>query len=168
VFSTLTRPLCKAGYEQITSFLLIFTSRIQSISKRWTGQRCVCVPVNMCISDVPDSPWWLFQYSNTPWPNLRNMYINEIKMTGESELVMKPSSKNVWCQDLKESIYGKTRWKEKSRRPNFRWLDCRTIWNRRESRDGGSKAEDRSVWAVVLKKALVKLWGSLANEEVNK
>jgi len=113
-------------------------------------------------------PWWLFKYRNTSWPNLQNWYINEIKMTGESELVMKPTSKNVWCQDRKESIYGKTRWKDK-RRPNFRWLDCGTIWNRWESRDGGSKQKTDlyglSFWR---RHWLIKLWGSLVNEEVNK
>jgi len=42
-----------------------------------------------------------------------------------------------------------------SRRPDFTWLDCRTIWSRWESRDGRKKAENRFVWTVVLKEALV-------------
>jgi hypothetical protein len=60
--------------------------------------------------------------------------------------------------DRKESISGETRRKKKGGRPKLRWLGC--IGNDLKSmgvKRWRKKAEERSVWAIILKEALVKL-----------
>jgi hypothetical protein len=73
------------------------------------------------------------------------MKTNEIKKTGESELMMKPSSKNVWWQDRKESISGENQMEGENQRSKFK-VD-RLYWVRYET-DGcqrwRNKAEYRS------------------------
>jgi hypothetical protein len=59
---------------------------------------------------------------------------------------------------VKKVILGKPDGKRKVGRPKLRWLDC--IENDLKSTDVKSwrkKAEDTSVWAIILKKALFKL-----------
>jgi hypothetical protein len=59
---------------------------------------------------------------------------------------------------VKKMFVGKPHERRKAGRPKLRWLDCTEnhlkfmgakIWRK--------EAEDRSVWAVILKQALVKL-----------
>jgi hypothetical protein len=59
---------------------------------------------------------------------------------------------------VKKVFLGKPDGRRKAGRPKLRWLDC--IENSLKSmgvRRWRKKAEDRSVWAVILKAALVKL-----------
>jgi hypothetical protein len=60
--------------------------------------------------------------------------------------------------DCKESISDEIRWKKESRNTKIKWLDC--IDNDLKSMGAKrwrKKAEGRSVWAIMLKEALVKL-----------
>ena len=74
---------------------------------------------------------------------------------------------NFWWGDQKESIFGKTRWKKKSGKTIIKvvrllrmiWTGCVSRWRK--------KAEDRSVWAVILKEVLVKLLGPDANKDMS-
>jgi hypothetical protein len=59
---------------------------------------------------------------------------------------------------VKKAFLGKPDGRRKAGRPKLRWLDCTE--NDQKSmavKRCRKKAEDRSVWAVILKEALVKL-----------
>jgi hypothetical protein len=59
---------------------------------------------------------------------------------------------------VKKVFLGKTNGRRKAGRPKLRWLDC--LENDLKSmgvKRWRKKAEDRSVWAIILKEALVEL-----------
>jgi hypothetical protein len=65
----------------------------------------------------------------------------------------------------KKVFLGKPDARRKAGRPQLRWLDC--IENDQKSmvsRDGGRK-QKTSVWAIIMKEALFKLYGLYAKEE---
>jgi hypothetical protein len=67
---------------------------------------------------------------------------------------------------VKKVFLGKPAGRRKAGRPKLKWLDC--IENDLKSlgvKRWKKKAEDRSVWAIILKEALVKLYGPYASEE---
>jgi hypothetical protein len=70
------------------------------------------------------------------------------------------------CSTVKKAFLGTPDGRRKTGRPKLRWLHCIendlksmgvNIWRK--------EAEDRSVWAIILKEALVKLQGPYAKEE---
>jgi hypothetical protein len=67
---------------------------------------------------------------------------------------------------VKKVFLGKPDGRSKAGRPELRWLDC--IENDPKSMGAKrwrKKAEDKSVWAVILKEALVEPQGPYAKEE---
>jgi hypothetical protein len=62
------------------------------------------------------------------------------------------------CRTVKNVLLGKPDGRREAGRPKISWLDCAE--NDQKSMDAKrwrKKAEDRSVWTVILKEALVKL-----------
>jgi hypothetical protein len=67
---------------------------------------------------------------------------------------------------MKKVFMGKPGGRRKAGRPKLRWMDC--IENDLKSmgvQRWRKKTEDRSIWAIILKEALVKPQGPYANEE---
>ena len=67
---------------------------------------------------------------------------------------------------IKKVFLGKTDERRKAGRPKLKWLDgTENDLNKMGVKRWRKKAEDRSVWVIILKEVLVKLLGPYANKE---
>jgi hypothetical protein len=68
-------------------------------------------------------------------------------------------------ETLNKVFMGKPEGRRRAERPKLRWVDCIEKWSQSMGvRRWRKKAEDISVWAVILKEALVILLGTVCQE----